>query len=58
MSWFSVERGSQPIYLQVKNRIKEIICEGTLPPGTKIPSSRALTKAPGVRRISVAQDGG
>ncbi|MEW6227976.1 MAG: PLP-dependent aminotransferase family protein [Bacillota bacterium] len=55
MSWFSVERGTQPIYSQVKNRIKELICQGVLPAGTKIPSSRALARTLGVSRNSVLE---
>ncbi len=55
MSWFSVERGSQPIYSQVRDRIRDLVHAGALAPGTKIPSSRALAKALGVSRNSVAE---
>jgi 2-aminoadipate transaminase len=55
MSLFSVERGPVPIYLQVKNGLEELIRSGSLPPGTKLPSSRTLARILGVSRNSVLE---
>jgi GntR family transcriptional regulator/MocR family aminotransferase len=55
MSLFSVERGPVPIYLQVKNGLEELIRSGSLPPGTKLPSSRSLARILGVSRNSVLE---
>ena len=55
MSLFSVERGPVPIYLQVKNGLEELIRSGSLPPGTKLPSSRTLARVLGISRNSVLE---
>lgn len=53
MSWLSTERGVQPVHVQVRDKIKELVDTGRLPPGTRVPPTRALAKVLGVSRNSV-----
>lgn len=46
-------KSSQPLYLQIKEQVKTLISNGSLSPGTKLPSSRDLAKQLGVTRITV-----
>lgn len=45
--------GSQPLYLQLKDHIKQRIDMGDLKPGEKIPSETALVKKYNVSRVTV-----
>jgi DNA-binding transcriptional MocR family regulator len=53
MSWFSAERGPQPVYVQVRDKVKELVGTGRLPAGTRVPPTRALARILGVSRNSV-----
>ena len=49
-----LDRGSStPLYLQIKNRLREKIESGELFPATKLPPTRALAAALGVNRVTV-----
>jgi DNA-binding transcriptional regulator YhcF (GntR family) len=52
------KHGSEPVYEQVRRQIEELIRDGLLPPGTKIPSVRELARNLGVSKntISIAYD--
>ena len=45
--------GSIPVYRQIFSQITELITSGSLPPGTKLPSTRALATSLGVSRSTV-----
>jgi len=50
----AVDRTSQtPIYLQILNRIREMILAGDLPPGLRLPPERRLAEALAVNRSTV-----
>jgi len=42
-----------PLYLRVMSRVRELIMQGALPPGAKLPSTRALAESLGISRNSV-----
>ena len=42
-----------PAYLQLKDYLKEMILEGVLAPGVKLPSTRELSRLAGVSRNTV-----
>ena len=42
-----------PAYLQLKDYLKEMILEGVLTPGVKLPSTRELSRLAGVSRNTV-----
>ncbi|MDR5703841.1 MAG: PLP-dependent aminotransferase family protein [Armatimonadota bacterium] len=44
-----------PLYLQIKNFLKEQILSGSLPPGSRLPSTRSLAQRLGVARITVQE---
>lgn len=46
---------STPAYRQVYEQLREQILRGSLPPGTRLPSSRQLARDAGVARVTVAQ---
>lgn len=46
-------RSSQPIYEQIVQQVKQQVIEGTLPPGTVIPSMRALAQQLHISVITV-----
>ena len=49
-----LERESdRPLYLQIKDQLREQIERGTLLPGAKLPSSRTLAQELGVSRVTV-----
>jgi 2-aminoadipate transaminase len=51
---FEIEKdGQEPIYLQVKRHLARQIYNGLLPPGERLPPTRALADQLGVARISV-----
>lgn len=43
----------QPLYLQLRDGLRRRILDGSLPPGAKLPSSRALAKNLAVSRNTV-----
>ncbi|WP_350345040.1 GntR family transcriptional regulator [Proteinivorax tanatarense] len=52
---FRIEKNAKiPLYVQVKNNIKELIKKGELKPGTKIPTERELSKELNVSRNTVS----
>ncbi|KAG1531107.1 hypothetical protein G6F50_016894 [Rhizopus delemar] len=53
-----VPNSADPLYRQVYERFRSAITQGTLAPGDRIPSARALAKEMGVARgtIEVAHD--
>lgn len=46
---------SQPIYLQIRNRIRRLIQTGTLQPGERLPSIRTLAKTVQVSPLTVIE---
>ena len=44
---------SVPIYRQIEERIRKLIIDGSIRPGTRIPSTRQLAEHLGVNRITV-----
>lgn len=46
----SIPNGAGPLYLQVYHRIRTLILTGAWPPGTRLPSSRALARDLGMSR--------
>jgi 2-aminoadipate transaminase len=44
-----------PLYVQIKRSISNLIQEGLLPPGSKLPASRELSQSLGVSRNTVMQ---
>ncbi|PXF29551.1 DNA-binding protein [Pokkaliibacter plantistimulans] len=46
---------SRPLYRQVYERIRDAISDGTLKPGDRIPSARALAKEQGVARGTIEE---
>jgi GntR family transcriptional regulator/MocR family aminotransferase len=46
---------SEPLYHQVYRQIREMILDGRLPPGSRVPSSRGLAKQAAIGRITVIQ---
>jgi len=46
----SVLQGSGPLYLQIYHRIRALVLSGAWPPGTQLPSSRALARDLGISR--------
>ncbi|MFN3691523.1 MAG: GntR family transcriptional regulator [Fervidobacterium sp.] len=54
--WFSIDFHShKPVYIQIKENIKEIVLNGLLNPGDFIPSIRTLAKDLGVNLNTVAR---
>lgn len=54
MSALRIEpRSACPLYRQVYNQLRQAILEQKLPPGTRLPSTRALARALGVSRNTV-----
>lgn len=52
--YIAIERQSSiPIYRQIEARIRTMILEGRLPPGSRLPSERALALHLGVNRTTV-----
>lgn len=53
--FFNIEllNHGEPIYLQIYDRIKEMILTGMLPSGSKLPSSRELANILNVARVTV-----
>lgn len=52
----SIDRkGDIPIYLQISHGIEEMVCEGLLPRGYKLPSERQLAAELGVHRNTVVK---
>lgn len=47
------KNSSVPIYLQIRNQIRDMILEGILEPGFKLPSERKLAETLGVNRTTV-----
>lgn len=47
--------GAQPIYVQIKDQLLELISQEQLPPGHKIPSARVLSEQMKVSRVTVTQ---
>lgn len=45
--------GAEPLYRQVYERFRNAIAQGTLKPGDRIPSARALARELGVARGTV-----
>jgi GntR family transcriptional regulator / MocR family aminotransferase len=43
-----------PLYRQLYAEIRRLILDGTLPPGAKLPTNRALAQALGLARVTVA----
>jgi DNA-binding transcriptional MocR family regulator len=48
-------QASKPLYLQIRERIKHLIQAGTLQPGEKLPSIRALAKSIQVSQLTVIE---
>ncbi|WP_143218584.1 GntR family transcriptional regulator, partial [Achromobacter xylosoxidans] len=46
----ALSSGAEPLYRQVYERFRGAIAQGTLKPGDRIPSARALAKEMGVAR--------
>ena len=46
----SIAQGVGPLYLQIYQRIRALILSGAWPPGTQLPSSRALARDLGISR--------
>lgn len=44
---------SEPIYIQIKSHIEDLICKGLIPNKSKLPSTRELSQILGVSRNSV-----
>lgn len=44
-----------PLYVQVYQHLQALILQGTLPPGTRLPTSRALAQANAIARVTVTQ---
>ena len=52
----SVRRNSPvPLYVQIKDRLKEQIADGTYPVGSRLPSERELAQRHGVSRMTARQ---
>lgn len=50
-----IDRGSQtPLYLQIRDQLREMILAGALPAGTQLPPERKLAEQLGVNRGTVA----
>lgn len=47
-------RGTQPLFRQIEQHLREEILSGALQPGTRLPSTRHLAHGLGVNRITVA----
>jgi DNA-binding transcriptional MocR family regulator len=48
-------QGEVPLYQQIRNFLKEQILGGSLPPGSRLPSTRSLARRLGVARITVQE---
>ena len=49
-----IDRNSSlPLYVQIKNAIREMIAADLLPPGQKLPPERKLAESLGVNRTTV-----
>lgn len=46
-------RPDRPLYVQLQERIRTGVLEGTIPPGTRLPSARTLAQEEGVSRNTV-----
>ena len=46
-------KGKKPLYLQIANQLIELIKKSTLPPSTKLPSSRVLSELLNVHRKTI-----
>jgi DNA-binding transcriptional MocR family regulator len=46
---------SQPLYLQIRDRIRRLIQSGALQPGDRLPSIRSLAKSVGVNKLTVIE---
>jgi 2-aminoadipate transaminase len=44
----------EPLYLQIKHQIRDLILAGDLPPGTRLPAERKLATSLGVNRTTVS----
>jgi GntR family transcriptional regulator len=52
--WLSInEKDSRPIYLQIISQIREQVGNGTLKPGTELPSVRELAQSLGINLHTV-----
>lgn len=52
--FISIDRdGSIPVYLQIRNQIRDMILSGVLPPGYRLPPERKLAETLGVNRSTV-----
>lgn len=49
----SIKPGNGPMHVQLRQQIRGLIAEGVLPPGSRLPSSRALAALVGVSRNTV-----
>lgn len=51
---FTLNRDStEPLYMQIKRRLREMIENGTLPPGYCLPPERKLAESLGVNRTTI-----
>jgi GntR family transcriptional regulator / MocR family aminotransferase len=50
-----LERGGQPLHLQLTGQLRTAIRQGLLPPGTRLPSTRSVSLALGVSRNIVVK---
>lgn len=46
---------TQPIYLQIRDRVQRLITSGALQPGDRLPSVRELAKAAQVNKLTVIE---
>lgn len=50
----SIDRkASEPLYVQIKNKLRSLIENGTLPPGYCLPPERKLAESLGVNRTTI-----